>query len=143
MITGAVLNMLLGGGMKMVTAGFGKWMEHKRQKDLAVINAPTEKLIALQGGEDKADYFTRWTRRFLAVMIVGCFMYMLIHLTIVAPETRFEILTPQDRSWFWDLLSPFPRSDKGVITVSGGAMLYDAWNGVWLIIGFYFTKVGR
>jgi len=143
MMSAAVINMILGGGLKMVSTGFGKWMEHKRQKDLAVLNAPTEKLLALQSGEDKADYFTRWTRRLLAFMIIGVFLYILIHLTIIAPETKFEILITQDRSWFWDLVSPFPRSDKGVITVSGGAMLYDAWNGVWLIIGFYFTKVGR
>lgn len=139
----AVVNLVLGSVIKMVSSGFGTWMDHKRQKDLAVLNADTDKLVALQGGTDKADHWTRWTRRVLALLIVSNFMFILTYLTVVKPETAFEILIPQDRSWFWDLISPFPRSDKGTVIISGGSLLWDAWNGVWLIIGFYFTKIGK
>ncbi len=139
----AVVNFVLGAAIKAVTGMISNWMDYKRQKDLAVLNAPKDLLVALQSGTDKADPFTRMTRRILAIGICGTFMYILYHLSVVAPDTQFHVFVGKEQSWLWRFLNPFPINDKGVMMVSGATLLWQAWEGMWLILGFYFTKIGK
>ena len=139
----SVMNFLIGSGVKLVTSGADKFFDHRRQKEMVMLRADRELLLQLQNGEDKADPFTRMTRRIIALALTGVFLYILFHLTVVSPTTQFHIPVSQEVSWFWRLLNPLPINEKGLMLVSGGSILWETWKGFWLVLGFYFTKIGK
>jgi len=143
MIGVTVLNFLLGSGAKIAAHGIGRYMDFKEKKELLVLNADTDKLRMLQSGEDKADPFTQATRRIIALAFTSAFLYIMYHLTVISPETEFDVQVNRNMSWFWEMIVPFPINEKGIMKVSGGSILWEAWQGLWLILGFYFTRIGK
>lgn len=137
-----LINLLAGGLLKLVTGGFSKYMETKRQVTLAAMSADTDRLIAIQGGDDKADPWTRWTRRIIALMFVTVWCFLIVWI-ILNPKIEFQIFVGKHQSWLWEWLWPFPLNDKGMATISAGALLWDFKTMLEILTGFYFTKIGK
>jgi hypothetical protein len=138
-----ILNLIVGALIKVISTGAGKYFEFKREKELAILNAQKDTIVALQSGEDKADPWTRFTRRILALLMVGVWCYIMYYIVVVDPSVQYEIIVNKHLSWLWSWLSPFPISDKGTMTVSAGGLLWEFKTLVEIITGFYFTKVGK
>lgn len=137
-----LINLLGGGLLKLVTGGFSKYMETKRQVTLAAMSADTDRLVKIQGGEDKADPATRWTRRVIALMFASVWCFLIVWI-ILNPKIEFQIFAGKHQSWLWEWLWPFPMNDKGIATISAGALLWDFKTMLEILTGFYFTKIGK
>lgn len=132
---------IIGSFLKILSFIAGKWIEMKRQHTLATLNADTDRIIAIQGGEDKADDWTRATRRILALLLIGTWCFINVWIILKTPEMKFSILVPKEHSWLWQLF--FPTVGQGVIEVSSFYILLKFYVIVEMIAGFYFTKVGK
>lgn len=137
-----LLNLAAGALLKLITGGFSLWMDFKRQKELAILAADQNKIVALQSGTDKADASTRWTRRVLALAIIGTWVYIMWYVA-VTPNLHYDVFVSRDRSWLWGWLWPFPVNEKGISQISGGALLWEFKTMVEIVVGFYFTKIGK
>ena len=133
------LSFITGGALKIVAGLVSGYIRLRREEKLLLINADIEKMRVLYGGTESPDKYRDWTRRFLAVMISSTLCGILVYLMIVAPDTQFKIPVGKHTSWIVDFL--FGSIDKGVLTLSAGALLWEFVNFVSLICGFYFTKI--
>jgi hypothetical protein len=138
-----ILNLIVGALIKIISTGAGKYFEFKREKELAILNAQKDTIVALQSGDDKADPWTRFTRRILALLMVGVWCYIMYYIVVVNPDIQYEIVTSKKFSWLWSWLLPFGLTDKGTMLVSAGGLLWEFKTLVEIITGFYFTKVGK
>lgn len=116
-------------------------MESRHQHKMAVLSAPTERLVAIQGGTDKADTWTKVTRRYLALLMLGTFCYVILHHVIFQPDLNYRILIPADHSIFAEFFST--TTDEETVTVSAGSLLWRYFNLIEVVVGFYFTKIGK
>ena len=137
-----LINLAVGALIKLFSGGLTLWFDFKRQKELAILNVHRDTIVALQSGTDRADESTRWTRRILALMIIGSWVFIMIRI-ILHPDITFTIQVGRSMSWIWEWLIPFPINDKGVMTLSAGGLLWEYKTMVEVLIGFYFTKIGR
>lgn len=133
-----------GGGalIKLATSAFSQWWDFKRHKEMAIINQQKDTIIALQSGTDRADKATRATRNILAFLLVGSWIFINVWV-ILHPDIKFDVFVGKHQSWIWELLWPFPANDKGIATISAGEMIFATKGMMEILIGFYFTKVGR
>jgi hypothetical protein len=139
MIGGVAGSAIIGAGLKVAGYFITSWMESKRQKDLASLNADTEKIVAVQGGQDHADGWTKYTRRVLALMITTTACLSMLWFTL-HPTLEITMLIPQSEGFFEFL---FGSSSLLPITMTGGMIVYKFTELFALVAGFYFTKVGR
>lgn len=135
-----LLNFLTGSGVKIIAHYIGKMLELKRQRDLAVLNADTNRLVALQGGEDTADDWTRWTRRILAFAFCGTWCFAIIH-HLLNPQIEYTIMIGKSPSVLFGWI--FDTTDKTTLHISAGSLLWDFKGMIEILVGFYFTKVGK
>lgn len=139
-MTSMIVNFITGAGIKILAHGVWKMMELKRERDLAVLNAPTERLVALQGGNDTADPFTRWTRRILAVAFCGTWCFAIIH-HLLHPEIEYTIMVGKSPSILFGWI--FNTTNSTTIHLSAGSLLWDFKSMIEILVGFYFTKLGK
>ena len=137
-----LLNMGLGALIKLISGGLTQWFQFRRQKELSILNADTNKIVALQGGEDKADPWTKFTRRIIALTLTATWTFV-IAWVVLHPEVEYQVFMGRNVSWLWEFLWPFPINEKGVATISAGALLWDFKTMFEVLVGFYFTKVGK
>ena len=137
-----LLNFGLGALIKLISAGFSQWIDTRRQVMLSVINADKDKIVALQSGTDTADPWTRTTRRWLAFMLVGTWCYIIVYITH-HPEIQYTVFVGKHQSWLWEWLWPFPVNDKGVAAISAGELLWGMKSMIEILVGFFYTKVGK
>jgi len=137
-----VINLVVGSLLKLITGGFSKYAEFKRHKELAILNVTKDTILALQSGTDTADPATRWTRRIIAIMFATVWCFLIVWI-ILNPKIEFQIFVGKHQSWFWEWLWPFPMNDKGIATISAGALLWDFKTMLEILTGFYFTKIGK
>ena len=143
MIAATIANFAGGALIKFISTGLSNWMDTRRQVMLASLSADTDRLVKLQSGTDTADEMTRWTRRVIALMFSATWCYLIWFFTHHL-EVKFDILVPRHQSWLWEWMWPFPVNDKGVSTVSAASlMLLGMKDMIEILVGFYFTKVGR
>jgi len=141
MLAAGVLNVVTGSALKMLGGGLHKYFDIKRQERLASISAPTDKIIALQGGEDNADEWSKWTRRVLALMIVGTLCFVVIYHVIFRPDAVYSVMIDKDNAFLWGFF--FDSTAKTTLEISAGSLLWNFVNFVEIISGFYFTKIGK
>jgi len=134
-------NVVMGSGLKILAHTVGSFMESRHQHKMAVLQAPTDRLVALQGGTDKADGFTKHTRRVLAFMMIGTFCAVILYHVMAQPDLSYRILIPADHSWFADFFGT--TTDEETITVSAGSLLWRFFSLIEVVTGFYFTKIGK
>lgn len=138
-----VVNLVIGALIKLISGGFSHYMDFKRQKELSIISRDKDLAIALQSGTDRADWSARITRIFLAFGIIGVWVYIMYYIVVVKPEITYDVFVGKHQSWLWEWLWPFPVNDKGISTVSAGALLWEFKTMVEIVTGFYFTKIGK
>jgi hypothetical protein len=140
MIAGIAGNAILGSALKIAGYVFGKYLESKREKDLATANAEIDKIKAVQAGEDKADVWTKGTRRLLAFMLTATACFIVIWLTYQHPQEIFKMQVDKDSGFFGFL---FGGKNVTTIDVSTMTIVVTYFELFALIVGFYFTKVGK
>jgi len=136
-----ILNFLTGAGVKIIAGAIWKMMEQARETRLNAMNAPTDRIVALQSGVDNADEWTRWTRRFIALALIGVWCFMIIWVVILNPNTSYDIVIDKHPSILFHWL--FGGTDKTVLAVSAGSLLWDFKSMIEILVGFYFTKFGK
>lgn len=141
MFAAGAINVILGSGLKMLGVGVQKYFELKRQERLASINADTERIKVLQGGEDTADTWSKWTRRVLALTIVGTLCFVVVYHVVFRPDAVYRVMIDKDSSFLWGFF--FDSTQKTTIEISAGSLLWNFVNFVEIISGFYFTKMGK
>lgn len=133
-----IFNVLFGASVKLVGQILGKWLEVKRQKELAIINADTDRIVALQKGKDKLGSWAQFTRRFIAITFSTTFCFVVVYF-ILHPQLEIQKVIPKDASWIWSLF--FNTTKETVLTVNSGTVFWDFKCLVEIIIGFYFTRI--
>ena len=134
------LSFVTGGALKIIAGLVSGYVRLRREERLLIINADIEKMKVLYGGtEAEPDKHRDWTRRFLAILISSTLCGILVYIMIVSPELQFKIAVGKHTSWIMDFI--FGSVEKGVLTLSAGALLWEFVNFVALICGFYFTKI--
>lgn len=137
---GVAANFITGAGVKLVASAVWKMMETSRDARMASMNAPTERIVALQGGNDTADPWTRTTRRIIALSLVGTWCFMMVWL-LLHPALEFRIMVPKNPSILFSWI--FGSVDTKTIVVSAGSLFFDFKGMIEILIGFYFTKFGK
>lgn len=134
------LSFITGGALKILAGLVSGYIRLRREERLLIINADINKMKILYGGEEaQVDTHRDWTRRFLAILISSTLCGILVYLMVFRPEMQFKIAVGKQTSWIMDFI--FGSVDKGVLTLSAGALLWEFVNFVSLICGFYFTKI--
>lgn len=142
------LGFVAGSGLKLLTHSIGSWitnnLELTRQRELALINADTERIRVLQSGEDRPDILNRITRVVLAILFMGTYCFLLVWMVVNKSDLIIQYPVEKSTSFVWELLSPHGVIQKGILEVSLLGVL--SWGFITLvpfIAGFYFTKIGR
>ena len=126
----SVLNQLLVGHMRL-----------KREEKLLLLQADTERLKVLYGGEDTADPFSRWTRRVIALTVVGTICGTFSYLIVTGRDYTIKYMVDKTTSGVWEMLSPFGVMNKGVLEVSVLSMLtFILVTSASYILGFYLLR---
>lgn len=133
------ISFITGGALKILAGLVSGYVRLRREEKLLLLNADVERMKALYGGTATPDVFRDWTRRFLAVVITCTLCGIVIYLMIFRPDQVFTIAVGKHTSWIMDFI--FGSVDKGILTLSAGALLWEFVNFVALITGFYFTKI--
>ena len=141
MIGGMLLNVATGSGLKIFSHVVSRFLEMKRQKDMVALNASDNRIIALQSGEDKADAWSKFTRRALAFALVGTICFLVIWHSVFRPDQVYTIIIDKNSAFIWSFF--FDSTSKTTIEVSAGSLIWNFVNFVEIITGFYFTKVGK
>ena len=136
-----ILNFLTGAGVKILAGAIWKMMEHARESRLNSMNAPTDRIVALQGGIDNADDWTRWTRRIIALSLIGLWCFVIVWVVVLNPETEYTIMINKHPSILFQWI--FGGTNKTVLAVSAGSLLWDFKSMIEILVGFYFTKFGK
>ena len=134
-------NFITGAAVKLIVGGVWKMMEASREARMASMNADTDRITKLQGGTDTADEFTRWTRRVIALSLIGMWCFVIYWVVLMKPETVYKILVPKNLSILFSWI--FGSTEKTVIEVSAGSLLWDFKSMIEILVGFYFTKFGK
>lgn len=134
-----------GAGVGLITGVINQYVtEHmrlKREEKLLLLNADTERLKALYGGEDKSDPFSRWTRRVIACSIVGTFCGTFWYLLITGKDLTIRYMVDKETSGIWQMLSPFGTYNKGTLEVSVLSMLtFILVTSASYVMGFYLLR---
>ncbi len=140
MIAGIAGNAILGSALKIAGHVFSKFLESKREKDLATSNAEIDKIKAVQSGDDKADGWTKGTRRLLAIMLTCTACFVVIWLTYTHPNATFLMQVDKDSGFLGFL---FGGKNITTVEVSTMTIIVTYFELFALIVGFYFTKVGK
>ena len=135
-----IMNFLTGAGVKILSHFIGRMIELKRERDLASLSADTDRLVKLQGGTDTSDESTRWTRRILALLFSGCWCFIVVYL-VLHPTIEYKIMIGKSPSIIFGWL--FDTTDKTTLHLSAGSLLWDFKGMMEILIGFYFTKIGK
>ena len=138
---GVAANFLTGAAVKVVAGALWKFMEHSRETRMASMNADTNRIVQLQSGTDVSDPYTRTTRRIIALSLVWLWCFVIIWVVVAHPETNYSIMIDKHRSFLLSWL--IGGTDKTVLDISAGSLLWDTKNLVEILIGFYFTKFGK
>ena len=136
-----ILNFLTGAGVKIIAGAIWKMMEASRESRLNAMNAPTDRIVALQGGTDVSDPWTRFTRRIIALALVGLWCFVIVWVVVLNPETEYSIIIDKHPSILFQWI--FGGTDKTVLAVSAGSLLWDFKSMIEILVGFYFTKFGK
>lgn len=136
-----ILNFLTGAGVKILAGWIWKMMQNSREMRLASMNVKTNRIVSLQGGNDTADEWTRWTRRVIALSLIGMWCFILFWVVIKNPNATYDIVIDKHPSILFHWI--FGGTDKTILTVSAGSLLWDFKGMIEILVGFYFTKFGK
>ena len=143
MITGLILNMLTGSGLKMAAHTLGTVLSSRsRQKEIeraSLHNMSIEKLKVMYGGDDRADGYTKHTRRLIAFTLVGVFCTIVAFHAIIEPELALRILIPSEPGLLEGIFSS--TENQETVNVSASSLLWRYFELMEIVIGFYFTKI--
>jgi len=136
-----ILNFLTGAGVKILAGAIWKMMEQSREARMNSINAPTDRIVALQSGTDVSDPWTRVTRRIIALALVGLWCFVIVWVIVLNPETEYSIMIDKHPSILFQWI--FGGTDKTILAVSAGSLLWDFKSMIEILVGFYFCKFGK
>lgn len=135
-----LLSFITGGALKIIAGLVSSFLQQRREEKLLLLNANTDRMKALYGGELKVSKFRDWTRRFLAIMITGTMCFLIAYVVMFKSDLVSTIQVPKTTSLIIRLL--LGGTNTGTITVSVTSLLLIHFPQlVSGICGFYFTKI--
>jgi hypothetical protein len=136
---GAILNTILGAGIKIGANILNAWLEQKRQDQL-MLAARDEKMVdaAIKSQEAQAkDPFVKITRRILFMSITFTLCYLMLFYAH-NPSISYDVIVPKGENTRWGLLSwLFGGEDFHVVRLTGGLMLSSFLDLCFMVVGFY------
>jgi len=138
------------------SAGFGSFLkivagvfEGRTNRKLAAVGAMRSDAVAFQravfGGNSKTSRSSAFTRRILAIMLVGLIVFVGSY-GVINPGTEFTtFLMPEMKNGFsflWGFLK-FPTTKEVTVILTTGHLSLMAINIAAISVGFYFTPVGQ
>ena len=136
---GAILNTILGAGIKIGANILNAWLEQKRQDQL-MLAARDEKMIeaAIKSQEAQAkDPFVKITRRILFMSITFTLCYLMLFYAH-NPNISYDVIVPKGENTRWGLFSWFfGGEDFHVVRLTGGLMLSSFLDLCFMVVGFY------
>jgi hypothetical protein len=136
---GAILNTILGAGIKIGANILNAWLEQKRQDQL-MLAARDEKVIdaAIRSQAAQAkDPFVKITRRILFMSITFTLCYLMLFYAH-NPNISYDVIVPKGENARWGLLSwLFGGEDFHVVRLTGGLMLSSFLDLCFMVVGFY------
>lgn len=136
-LLGNIFNVAAGGLMGMLA----DWIESNNETKRLQIAALTEtdRIKALYGGNDKADKWTKATRRLLALIIIGTMCSIMLFCVLFDPQIALQQLIDKENSFFSKLF--FNTVDKATINTNLLSYLTNFFAMCEMVVGFYFVRV--
>ena len=136
---GAVFNVVLGAGIKLLVNVVNFWLEQKRQNQL-LLAARDDKMIDAMVSNQKSQAsspFVQATRRvlFLSLTLTLCFL-MVYYAT--NPHIVYDVIVPKGDGVSTGILSWLIGTEEWkVVQLSGGLLLSSFMDLCFMVIGFY------
>jgi hypothetical protein len=145
MIGSAVLNTVVGAGIKIGCNLINNWLEQKKQTQLLIAARDKQTMDALLSNQEKqaSDPFVQMTRRVLFLMITCTLCYMMIFYSL-NPHIQYDIIMPIKDTTSLGIISwIFGAKEFEVVKLTGGLLLMSFMDLAFMVIGFYAVPSNR
>ena len=143
MISGPILNTIIGAGIKLVANGFNAWIE-RSNRNQELLGAEQAKRLEDQTSlvrENAKDPFVQFSRRVLFMALTFTFCWIVIYF-VRHPDVDWMVYAGEESGRRFSMFS-YIFGSKGK-TVHAGALLVTAFiDLMFMVIGFYSIKSNR
>jgi|TARA_R110002110_G_scaffold135418_7_gene319477 hypothetical protein len=139
MIGGAIINTMIGAGIKLAANLLNAWLEHRSQTQLLLAAKDRSLIDALTKNQQAqaTKPFVQVTRRVLFLSITFTLCYLMIFYAM-NPGISYDILVPTKDDTSSGLLGWLIGSkDYTVVRLTGGLLLTSFMDLAFMVIGFY------
>ena len=136
---GAVLNVLLGAGVKLLGNLVSAWWEYKFMDRQLHSQESMEymKMLHEHQMELEKDPFRKMTRRMIFIPITLTYCFLMVYYAM-HPEVSYTILKPADsKPGILGFLFSGGSSSWETFTITGGLLLQQFVDVMFMIVGFY------
>ena len=139
MLGGAIVNTIIGAGIKLGANLINAWLEHRSQTQLLLAARDKSLIDALTKNQtaQATKPFVQVTRRVLFLTITFTLCYLMIYYAM-NPGITYDILVPsRDDSSVGLLGWLFGHKEFTVVRLTGGLLLTSFMDLAFMVIGFY------
>ena len=139
MIGGAIVNTMIGAGIKLGANVLNAWLEQKKQAQILLAARDDKMFDALINNQDKqaSNPFVQITRRMLFLTITFTLCFMMIYYAM-NPGIHYDVIIPAQESTRMGLFSWFTGGKSfEVVRLTGGLLLMSFMDLAFMVIGFY------
>lgn len=139
MLGGAVLNTVIGAGIKLGANLINSWLEHRNQTQLLLANRDKMLTQASIDNQEKQadDPFVQATRRILFITITCTLCYMMIYYAM-NPHIQYDVIMPINDGISAGIFGwLFGAKTFEVVRLTGGLLLMSFMDLAFMVIGFY------
>ena len=132
MIGGAVINTVIGAGIKLGANILNAWLEQKKQAQMLLAARDQKMMDALISNQVKqaSNPFVQVTRRMLFLSITFTLCFMMIYYAM-NPGIQYDVIVPRGESRVTG------GKDFEVVRMTGGLLLMSFMDLAFMVIGFY------
>jgi hypothetical protein len=139
MIGGAIVNTMIGAGIKLGANVLNAWLEQKKQAQMLLAARDQKMVDALINNQVKqsSNPFVQITRRMLFLTITFTLCFMMIYYAM-NPGIQYDVIVPTQESTRMGLFSWFVGGKSfEVVRLTGGLLLMSFMDLAFMVIGFY------
>jgi hypothetical protein len=139
MIGGAVINTVIGAGIKLGANMLNAWLEQKKQAQMLLAARDQKMVDALISNQVKqaSNPFVQVTRRMLFLTITFTLCFMMVYYAM-NPGIQYDVIVPKGETSKLGIFSWFTGGkDFEVVRLTGGLLLMSFMDLAFMVIGFY------
>ncbi len=139
MIGGAIVNTMIGAGIKLGANVLNAWLEQKKQAQMLLAARDQKMVDALISNQIKqaSNPFVQITRRMLFLTITFTLCFMMIYYAM-NPGIQYDVIVPKGENSKWGLFSWVTGGQSfEVVRLTGGLLLMSFMDLAFMVIGFY------